>query len=1252
MSFKIFSKSNPCPICNENNGNCRYKLEDTDFIQCHTFVDARKFEKVNGFICVKQSGGGHTASFKPDNSAEWSEQRKLEWEALRVRRQHKAAEEKQQMLSRLLSIPERSSGYRKIASQLELRQHHIASFYQRGLSTEEINFAYHQGWIRSWQPGIEVKGVSAGLAGVTQGLTRSLLGVAGISIAATDGQGHILGHQIGSDDRENFAKYLWLSSKSKGGNSPHLPNGELPLFIWRNPEATEVTETWLVEGSLKSLILALKAWFRWGRTDVQIIGAAGANFDSSSETLKAALSVATTKEVKLFPDAGATSNPYIIKQYEKAWKLAKSLEYKVQFAWWDQLDKKSQLDADELDDLSQVKYILSGDFFAIAEQQINDAEKRKQQEDKRREQEEEVKRLIAERNKLTHITEVPYKVVNVPHMGEVLKDLIEPGTVNIIISDTGTGKSESIIPLAKEAEAVYSWHNRISLGKMLSIILGINYKDDVSRHNKKKAAFCAPSAYQFDPKHLSNKGILLLDECDQVFDFLFGSLCNKDGIRPLLLSTLEGHFEAVIAGKGIALCMSADITQKEIDYIKAVAPEGTPVRLIINKHQPKRPNIYHDPSSTPDGLVDKLIQNLGDRIPCFALDDMKNGVRGCKSLAEYVRTTMPEIADLVLEIHADNSNDPRVQAFFKNPDEESKKYLLIICSPSVVSGISLKNKRFINGVFGFCNGILIDREIKQFLNRVRGAEDIHLWIAEDGFPVRGIDNELTTPEEIKAYYQRNYDVNSKHILSLKPEYEPIKGEWSSPHFELFCKNLAYRIITMKNLRQFTLDHLREIGYGIIEEENIPEGGTKAIEDSLKKIWGDIEISEAEAIAAARFLSFSEMEALEFSTEAIPPELLPAYKKTKMRDYFGEELISATTFTHKKTKRKFTGYAAMALKNVRNDYGRALEAFYLLFQDLSESVGRDFAAEHRQQKRGHGRFVGDVRWNGRKWKCREWLGLKEFLKPGEWWEPKHYQPMVDKAKAHARHVKDALGLSTENITAGQVFGELMRQVGLSFETKSVEGQKWKLRKIKDEDWQYAQMFVRHKEAMKAKEATQATVQTTVQTAVQTVGFTAETLAEVLTLIDTREQYEDILMSNDKAVVDAALALVTQEVRDRILAFYHEPEPLQMSLDDIKTTDSNVVTKENQVQEFPSDTVDDSTQELVKVDEEIKKSAPLCNLHEIPLPDLWARRLNRAVLMSHQIARAIYQMMPQQILDVVWLTLSGGVQNAYCQLFAPG
>ncbi|QLE46684.1 hypothetical protein FD723_41595 (plasmid) [Nostoc sp. C052] len=108
------------------------------------------------------------------------------------------------------------------------------------------------------------------LAGVAGG---QLTGVIGLAIAAVNPKGEIAGFQIGSDNRSKYGKYLWLSSASKGGNGPHLPSSELPVFLWRHPEAEQITQTWLVEGSLKSLITALKLWFRHGRKDIQIIGA-------------------------------------------------------------------------------------------------------------------------------------------------------------------------------------------------------------------------------------------------------------------------------------------------------------------------------------------------------------------------------------------------------------------------------------------------------------------------------------------------------------------------------------------------------------------------------------------------------------------------------------------------------------------------------------------------------------------------------------------------------------------------------------------------------------------------------------------------------------------------------------------------------------------------------------------------------------------------------------------------------------------
>lgn len=64
-NFKPFGKGNKCSVCGEEDSACRYNANEPDFIQCHHFADARKGEKINGFVCVKENNG-HTASFKPE----------------------------------------------------------------------------------------------------------------------------------------------------------------------------------------------------------------------------------------------------------------------------------------------------------------------------------------------------------------------------------------------------------------------------------------------------------------------------------------------------------------------------------------------------------------------------------------------------------------------------------------------------------------------------------------------------------------------------------------------------------------------------------------------------------------------------------------------------------------------------------------------------------------------------------------------------------------------------------------------------------------------------------------------------------------------------------------------------------------------------------------------------------------------------------------------------------------------------------
>jgi len=1045
------NKNNPCHISGRTDGTCRTKDNEEQAVLCACTPTAKKGDREGPYICVDDNAKGHTTHIWVLHRSNFAAE---EWENRKIERE---LEEKRKLLERnkkSLSPDIRHQHYEQIFNCLELNQTTVVDLEQRGFTQIEIDNCGFKSVVKDQKIPLQVPD---DLPGVGKYGFSLIVADDGFLCPVKDPQGRITGWQLRIYKVEKGNKYRWGNDSSRQVLGLPVDGGvENPLAVFR-PQV-EPKGIGLCEGT------GPKPYLASSRLNLIIIGASGGQFASSPKLLEQYLGdisqeLGGTKELTIFPDAGDIINKNVLKRWKNLCELLTKLGYTYKFAWWEQTTKE-HLDIDELTDFSQIQYISGSEFFTIAELGTKNAEVKKLQ-DKDYEQ------CKAIRDKLSTITEQNVKRINVSHIGEVLPSLLQNKAVNIIISDTGTGKTEGIKSTVDQADAVHSWHDRISLAKANAKKLVFAYKDEAldSNHaNKKKVAFCTPSCTSFNPKDLRENGIALIDEADQVFDFNFGSLANKDGIRPLILSTMQASIKASVYD-GKAIFMSADITQKEIDYIKAMLPPGIPVNIIINEFRAVKPSINFDISSSPEGQLKTLMAKLANRIPCFAMDDMKNGVKGGKTLAEYVRLNMPELSELILEINADVIGDSKVKAFFDNPNEESKKYLLIICSPSVISGLNLTNQRFIHGVFAFCNGILMDKQIKQFINRIRGGKDIYLWVAEKGFRPKGINSDLLEVEEIREYYKANYQSNSKHILSFKAEYEPMTDEFTSHHFELNIKNLAHKAATSRYLRQFAKEHLESVGYGINEIESISKEEAKEIRSDLKVCWNGIEIKEALEIDNARFLTDSEMEAIELGGKEVTAELRPAYLKTRMRRDFGEKLIEATEYEHKKTKQIFTGYAAMALKNAGNRFKRQLDNFYLLSQSVDESAARDYATEFRQLKHGEGRFAGDITWNARARKCREWLGMPELLNIQEWIEAEDYKAIIERAKLYPEQLRTVLNLTTDKKTNGQILGELFDQIGLKFETKEIEGRKIKLRRISADSLNYAKMYVEYRLSLK-------------------------------------------------------------------------------------------------------------------------------------------------------------------------------------------
>jgi hypothetical protein len=111
----------------------------------------------------------------------------------------------------------------------------------------------------------------------------------------------------------------------------------------------------------------------------------------------------------------------------------------------------------------------------------------------------------------------------------------------------------------------------------------------------------------------------------------------------------------------------------------------------------------------------------------------------------------------------------------------------------------------------------------------------------------------------------------------------------------------------------------------------------------------------------------------------------------------------------------------------------------------------------------------VRWFTRQRKAREFLGLHNFLDPEAWWDPTSFTDLALKAKKHFCRLKDAIGIAVRNMTSGQIFGELLRQLGLDLEKKwatgqSASGHRYRLRRINSDSWHYAQLYVKHRQSL--------------------------------------------------------------------------------------------------------------------------------------------------------------------------------------------
>ena len=350
-----------CPVCNGSRSDCRENLQN-NLIHCRHDVTTAP-----GYKCVGEDILGFFLWAVDDGEERNSD----EWEQLRQQRaaqRGKRLQEEAARCARLLPIEQRDRAIRKLSQQVGLsRAHRQHLQQQRGLSDTEIDHACYF----TIAPYQDVIYINPQLAGIDLWGHQLTVSKPGIGCPIFDVFERIIGFQIRFDNAtEN--KYKWPTSRSRfrpNGPTAHLPNGELPIAVWRPLGDIQRSSIGITEGvNPKPYIVAT-------RLDQPCLGAAGGNFASSPQQFKESLDILSTqlntKTIDFYPDAGAIHNSHVLRHYRATFKLVQQWGYQLRVAWWGQTTKEEHLDIDDLliaGRSDEIQYITVAQFERLIRQ--------------------------------------------------------------------------------------------------------------------------------------------------------------------------------------------------------------------------------------------------------------------------------------------------------------------------------------------------------------------------------------------------------------------------------------------------------------------------------------------------------------------------------------------------------------------------------------------------------------------------------------------------------------------------------------------------------------------------------------------------------------------------------------------------------------------------------------------------------------------------------------------------------------------
>ena len=824
--FNPTKKSNSCPICSNTSGKCRTQ-DHSPIVFCGNLGQG---DAPIGYRYVKPSSGIWNI-FAPDDQESSGSNWQARLEA-RVERDRVKAEREAVERSALSSLESRHTLLSAKTHTLTPNQN--SDLLRRGLAQSEIDFCLSNRWL--WQEW------------------------GGYGIGAIDPvTGFIVGGQLAKDNRD--PKYKWLLH-----GQTHLPEtNQNPLSVWVSPQfdRTKPYKLCLSEGFLKPIISALMAW----RSDTQYIwiGAAGGQFENAalSRVLSAFPDAASTT---LYPDGGAVVNPNTMRLYRSLSESVPSL----QVAWWGQWIKEVNPDCDQLIGDESIDLLTWKQFEQLAPVPKVAAFVRH-----------DISNRLANRVKRT-----PDRNIGNREFKDIAHELPTSGIV-VLVGAKGTGKSEAI-GIMKGDRSWLSITHRRSIGRDQAVGWDGVFLQDGDRIGSQAlkpdgspasgAAVCFPSL--LGAERLS-RDVAIFDETTAGLEFLLGSkLCNKDGIRPLLMDETE----KTVRNAPLLILADADMTEETIAYFEAI--RGERAYVVKSERKPLGYAVYNM-TEKKNAAIGEFLRQAVD-VPDGKFIYLNSD---SKTLVNALEIALAERGIKALTFTQDNSGERLQRSLIEGKGRNLHEFTMMgikvfLSSPSITQGFSLTYNpdRIISRWGIYTGGSISAQDVAQAPDRIRSDAPLYLWVAERGSAYSRLGRATNQKQFLKDF--ESVSTTSARLirnsLSMTAAAVVDKMDYQNRNLSMLASIEVSRNLGMVALRETVLSHLRLEGKQI-------EDYTPLIDVAAAKLAGKT------IAAASSKLKADHAAAVEAAADLTEDEVKTLEKKAEKKALFLEERLSVEKY---------------------------------------------------------------------------------------------------------------------------------------------------------------------------------------------------------------------------------------------------------------------------------------------------------------------------------------------------------------------